>query len=283
MARKVWDGRRLAFSATGKGGGQSLLWVRALDSLEARALPGTENAIFPFWSPDSRFLAFSAGGKLKKIEASGGPPQTLCNSSTNTAVAGYWNRDGVIFFAGGPEGIFRVPQAGGDPVRVTRPDTAHGETVHWYPHILPDGRHYLYLNVFAARENNAIYLGSLDGNQKKRLVGTNYGFSYAPPAENGKSGHLLFLREDTLMAQPLDPGTFELAGDAFPVAERVGISRSYALFTVSPSGALAYRTGGAAGSNQLTWFDRAGKPLATLGAPAQYNNVALSGMGRGPR
>src|SRR5207237_6589287 len=167
-----------------------------------------------------------------------------------------------IFFSGGPGGILRVPQAGGDPVRVTRPDTAHGETAHFFPQILPDGRHYLYLIQFAARENNAIYLGSLDGKQKKRLVGTSYGFSYAPPVENGKSGHLLFLREDTLMAQPLDPGTFELAGDAFPVVERVGIYRSYALFTVSPSGALAYRSGGGTGTKQLTWFDRAGKPLA---------------------
>src|SRR5205085_5968783 len=97
------DGRKLAFTATGKGNGQSLLWVRALDSMEARALPGTEGALFPFWSPDSRFLAFSALGKLKKIEASGGPPQTLCNVPTSTAVAGYWNRDGMIFFGGGPD------------------------------------------------------------------------------------------------------------------------------------------------------------------------------------
>jgi Tol biopolymer transport system component len=270
------DGRKLAFGATGKGGGQSLLWVRALDSLEARALPGTENGIFPFWSPDGRFLAFSASGKLKKIEASGGPPQTVCNVSTNIAAAGYWNRDGVIFFNDGSDGIFRVPQSGGDPVRVTKPDTAHGEVGHFYPHILPDGRHYLYLIGFAARENNAIYLGSLDGKEKKRLVGTSKSFSYAPPAENGKSGHLLFMREDTLIAQPLDSRTFELAGEGFPVAERVGLGRSYAFFTVSPSGALAYRTGGAAGNRQLTWFDRAGKPLATLGAPADYDDVALS-------
>src|SRR5205085_10728960 len=143
-------------------------------------------------------------------------------------------------------------------------------------HILPDGRHYLYLIQFAARENSAIYLSSLDGSQKKRLVGTSDGSSYAPPAENAKSGHLLFLREATLMAQPLDPETFELAGDAFPVAERIGTIRSYALFTVSPNGTLAYRSGGGTGTKQLTWFDRAGKPLAALGAPADYNNVALS-------
>ncbi len=270
------DGRKLAFYANGKGGGQPLLWVRALDSLEARALPGTENGIFPFWSPDSRFLAYLAGGKLKKIDGSGGPPQTLCNVSATGPAPGDWNRDGVIFFSDGTLGIFRVPQAGGDPVRVTRPDAAHSEVGHQFPHILPDGRHFLYLIKFAARENNAIYLGSLDGKEKKRLIGASTSFSYAPPSENAKFGHLLFLREDTLMAQPLDPKTFELAGDAFPVVERVGFSRAYSLFTVSQSGVLAYRTGAFGGTRLLTWFDRAGKPLATLGAPADYNNVALS-------
>jgi len=272
------DGRKLAFIATAKGGGQPLLWVRALDSLEARALPGTDGggSTIPFWSPDSRFLGFWAGGKLKKIEASGGPPQSLCNVATSTSVAGWWNPDGVIFLSNGVEGIFRVPQAGGDPVRVTKPDTAHGETMDWYPQILPDGRHYLYLIWFSARENNAIYLGSPDGKQKKRLVGTSTSFRYVPPSENEKFGHLLFLREDTLMAQPFDTRTFELAGDAFPVAEHVGSGLSYAFFTVSPSGALAWRTGSAGSAHQLTWFDRAGKPQATLGAPADYNNLALS-------
>ena len=156
-------------------------------------MEGTDGASHPFWSPDSRFVGFFSSGKLKKVELGGGLPVTLCRASTGTG--GTWNRDGVIFFGGPGDGIFSVPQAGGDPVRVTKPDTSQGETMHGYPHILPDGRHYLYLIQFAARENNAIYLGSLDGMQKKRLVGTSYGFSYAPPAENTKSGHLLFLRE----------------------------------------------------------------------------------------
>ncbi|MEO8592325.1 MAG: protein kinase [Candidatus Solibacter sp.] len=270
------DGHWLAFNAAAKGG-QSLLWVRALDSLEARALPGTEGVSMHFWSPDSRFLGFWADGKLKKIEASGGPPQSLCKVVTSTAVAGWWNPDGVIFLSNGTEGIFQVPQAGGDPVRVTTPDTAHGEDMHWYPQILPDDRHFLYLILFAARENSAIYLGSLDGKEKKRLIGTTTSFRYLPPSANGESGQLLFLREGTLMAQPFNTRTFELSGDALPGAEHVGSRLSYGFFTVSPSGALAWRTGGDVSDvRQLTWFDRAGKPLGTLGAPAQYNNVALS-------
>jgi len=273
------DGRQLAFLASGKGGLQ--LWVRGLDSLEARPLPGTEGGIFPFWSPDSRLVAFtSADRKLKKIEVSGGPAQTLCSLLDipySRPYAGDWTRDGAIFF-GGPDGIYRVPQAGGQPVRVTQADAAHGELYNAYPQILADGRHFLYLNVFAASENNGIYLGSFDGKVKKRLAATTRGFRYAAPSEDGKPGHLLFLREETLMAQPFDPKTLEVAGDAFPIAERVsGAGPTYAAFTVSGDRALAYYSGGAAaGRRQLTWYDRTGKALAPLGERAAYNNVALS-------
>lgn len=256
------DGRKLAFVA-GKGGGTGSLWVRMLDSLEARALPGTDGAMMSFWSPDSRFLAFWAGGKLKKIEASGGPPQALCNVVTSAAVAGWWSADGVIFFSNAAEGIFRLSQAGGDPVLVTKPDTARGESSYWYPQILPDGRRFLYLILFQEREKSGIYLASLDGKDKKRLVGARTSFRYLPPSGNERSGHLLLLREDTLMAQPLDPRTLEFAGDAFPVAERVGTTRTSTNFAASPAGVLAWRSGVGGLTKLLTWFDRAGKPLST--------------------
>ena len=273
------DGRQLALLASGKGG-SSQLWIRALDSLEARPLPGTENAIFPFWSPDSRFLAFTSGDrKLKKIEVSGGPAQTLCSlfGTGTRPYAGDWTRDGAIFF-GGADGIYRVPQAGGEPVRVSQADTAHGELFHAYPQILPDGRHFLYLNYFAASENSAIYLGSFDGKVKKRLAATTRGFSYAAPSEDRKPGHLLFLRDEALMAQPFDPKALDVAGDAFPIAERVSAAGpTYAEFTVSGSRALAYHSGDAGGGGrQLTWFDRTGRPLGPLGELAAYNDVALS-------
>ena len=127
------DGRKLAFLASDKGNQRPLLWSRALDSLEARELPGTEGALFPFWSPDSRYIAFAASGKLKKIEASGGPAQVLFDVPSALAVSGFWNHDGVIYFNRGPEGIFQVPQAGGEPVRVAEPDTVHGESTLLYP------------------------------------------------------------------------------------------------------------------------------------------------------
>jgi Tol biopolymer transport system component len=269
------DGRRLAYTATAKSG-ETLLWVRGLDSAEARALPGTEGVAFPFWSPDSRFLAFRSGGKLKKIDASGGPAETLCNVST--LIGGYWNRDGTIFYGGNPGGIFRVSQDGGDPVAVTKPDSARGEIGHAYPQILSDGRHYLYLNV-SRRENTGIYLSSLDGKERKRLVSSRRNFSYAPPWEDGGPGHLLFLRDTTLMAQPLDPKSFATTDDPIPVAERVGSlssSLTYASFTISANGVLAYRSGEGSGNLQLTWLDRTGKPLGKLGSPAPYISVALS-------
>jgi Tol biopolymer transport system component len=281
------DGRRLVFSGSAKGGVPQL-FVRALDLLEARPLPETEGGIFPFWSPDGRFVAFtSPDRKLKKIDASGGPAQTLCSMDQSVGIplgipvgvpyAGFWTRDGFIFF-GRPSGIFRVPQAGGEPVLVSPTDTAQGELFRAYPQILPDGRHFLYLNGFKAAENSAIYVGSFDGKVKKRLAAASRGFRYAPPAENDKPGHLLFLREETLMAQPLHPQSWELAGDAFPVAERIAITGpTYSAFTVSENGALAYQPASDVGdARQLTWFDRAGKPLGTLGAPAAYENVALA-------
>jgi WD40 repeat protein len=124
--------------------------------------------------------------------------------------------------------------------------------------------------------NGGIYLGSLDGKEKKRLVATRTSFRYAPPFGSGKFGHLLFLRENTLMAQPLDPKSFELRGDAFPVVEGIGYAQTYAYFTISSNGALAYRSGVGGQDTQLNWFDRAGKPLGALGSRASYNNIALS-------
>jgi Tol biopolymer transport system component len=274
------DGSKLAFLGADPSAKSSrpILWVRSLDSLEARPLPGTEDSFTHFWSPDSHFLAFAdASGALKKIEVSGSPPQTLV-SSRGQIRGGYWDRGGTIYFGTRyGRGIFRVPQTGGEPVLVSKPDSTRQEASFEYPQILPDGRHYLYLAMFSSVLDGAIFLASLDGKEKKRLVTARHNFSYVPPAGTGKPGHLLFLRETTLMAQPLDPNSFEPVGDAFPVAERVGSEINIAFFTVSENGTLAYlpRVAGA-GPYELRWFDRAGKPLDAPGGRASYNNVALA-------
>jgi serine/threonine protein kinase/Tol biopolymer transport system component len=268
------DGRKLVFSVG--AGGRVMLWMRSLDSFEARPLPGTETANFPFWSPDSRFVGFSADGKLKKMDLSGGPPQTLCAVGGNAPTIGAWTPDGFIYFANGREGIFRVPQAGGEPVRITTTNMPAGESFHAYPTTLPDGRNMLMLVTATAQAKSLIYLMSLDGKQKKPLFQTQRSFSYVPPRDNETVGHILLIQQDTLMAQPVDPKTFAAAGDAFPIADHVGNQLSQAFFTASVTGALAYRGGGNMGATQLTWMDRTGKVLSNLGSTADYGPVALS-------
>ncbi len=268
------DGRKLVFSAL--AGGRLMLWMRSLDSFESTPLPGTESALYPFWSPDSRFLGFSSEGKLKKIDLSGGPPQILCAVGANASTVGGWTRDGYIYFGNGREGLFRVPQAGGEPVRITTTNASAGETFHGYPTPLPDGKQMLMLVVSAAPEKSLIYLMSLDGKQKKPLFQTQRGFSYVPPRGHQTVGHILLIRQTALIAQPVDPKTFDPAGDAFPVADPIGNQLSQAFFTASPTGALAYRGPGNMGASQLTWMDRSGKVLSNLGSPSDYGAVALS-------
>jgi len=273
------DGRRLAFIALGAAG-QSMLWVRPLDSVAAQALPGTEGAAFlPFWSPDSRYLGFLVQGKLKKIEATGGPPQTLCDFP-GTLIGGSWSRDGVIIFGAPDSGLYRVPQAGGVPTKLTTLEASWGELGHLRPWFLPDGQHFLYINRTTRAEDQAIYLATLDGSSRKRLVDAKQAGVYAPPEPGSENGHLLFLREGILMAQSLDSRRFELVGEPFPVAELVGSTLALGYFSVSANGMLAYRSGASGSGRQLVWFDREGKPQGTLGPPATYNDLAISPDGK---
>jgi hypothetical protein len=257
------DGRKLAFITF--AGGRSMLWVRSLESLTAQALPGTEGAGFlPFWSPDSRFIGFFVQSKLKKVDASGGPPQTLCEIAGNALIGGSWSSDGVIVFGYNAGGLYRVSQAGGVPTKVTTSDQSRGELGHLRPWFLPDGRHFLYVTRGG---QPAIYLGSLDGTASKRLVTASQAGAYAPPLSGSEHGHLLFLREGTLMAQPMNPRSLELAGEPFPLAEQVGSSLAMGFFSVSANGVLSYRSGTSGGISQLAWFDREGKLLGSVNAP----------------
>ena len=264
------DGARIVFVAGGPDG-KRLLWVRPLDSLTAQPLAGTDGAAAPFWSPDSRFIGFFSGGKLKKIDSTGGPAQTLCDAPQGAG--GAWSRDNVIVFAPNYEdALYRVPAAGGAPARVTVLDASRKETAHVRPQFLPDGRHFIYLTTSAQRENRGIYVGSLDSKETKLLVNTYQGAAYAPP------GYLLFMRERTLMAQGLDADRLELKGEPFPVAEQVDLlpaETRLAFFSVSQTGVLVYRSGRNR-SFQLTWFDRSGKQIGTVGPPGPYFNPSLS-------
>jgi serine/threonine protein kinase len=262
------DGRLLAFEATDPSG-KSLLWVRPLNSLAAWPLPGSDRAGDPFWSADSRFVGFFAGGKLKKIELSGGSAQTLCD--VPAGLGGTWNRDGVILFAANFYGpLYRVPAAGGEPSAVTALDPSRRENAHLFPQFLPDGRHFLYLARSAQKQHTGIYLGSLDSKDTRRLVSTESNAAYTPP------GYLLFVREGTLMVQPFSAKTFQLEGEPSPVAPQVAQYLDYRAFSASQNGVLAYRSDVQVKNTQLVWVDRAGKRLGPVGPPGYYRMPRLS-------
>jgi Tol biopolymer transport system component len=264
------DGRRIAFEAPGPDG-RNLLWVRSLDALDARPFPGSEGiSPGPFWSPDSRFLAFGVNGfpgRLKKVDASGGPPQTLCEY-TGGFREGAWSAEGVILFGAASSGLLRVSEAGGRPSQVTKIDASRQEIQHAGPSFLPDGRHFLYHRASRVPENRGIYLGSLDATPENQSVtpvlATDSDPVYVPSSDSG-DGLLLFLREGSLMAQRFD-GRSQLTGDAVPIAEAVGNTGSYGWFSASSTGSLAFRSGSAnAATTDLLWFDRQGKRIGQIG------------------
>ena len=268
------DGRLLAFVASRDDGIRSL-WLRPLDSVAARVIAGTEGAIHPFWSPDSRALGFFAQKKLKKIEVSGGPPKVL--SDAPFPLGGTWNRDGVIVFAPNyTDPLYQVPAAGGNATPVTTVDRAAKET-HLWPHFLPDGRHFLYMGwntpgTPRTPGTSAIHVGSLEGKHDKSHFGIagNSSVAYAP------SGHLLFERDQTLFAQPFDAEHLQVSGEAVAVAEGVTKSGfSYASFSVTET-SLAYWGGVAMSNSQLIWFNREGKSLGGGGRTSYYTDPWLS-------
>jgi serine/threonine protein kinase len=280
------DGRRLAFWSAGSDG-VTRIWIRPLESTEARPLAGTESvfgsvAPTPFWSSDSRFLAFYSDGKLKKIEVFGGPAQTVCNFPS-TVVGGSWNTDGVIVFGTiGP--IMRVSAAGGVPVPVTTLDSARSEIRHLLPVFLPDGRHFLYLRMSSAAENSGIYMGSLDAppaqQSAKVLAATTIGPAYFHSPQSS-FGQMLFLRDGTLLAQRFNERRSELEGEPVVVADQVGSLINGGFFSGSSSGVLVYRRGSATFRNlRLTWMDLQGKPAGTVWEPAPYASPALAPDGR---
>ena len=263
------DGRRLVFSAVGEDGKRSI-WMRPVDSLSAQKLPGTEDASQPFWSPDSNLIGFFAGGKLKKMEASGGPAQILAEAPANRG--GTWSRDGVIVFAPNiGDVLYRVSALGGPVTAITTLDASKSQVGHNWPYFLPDGRHFIYLARSSQRENSAIYVGSVESKEAKVLLNSEASAAYAPP------GYLLFLRGRALMAQPFNADKLQLAGDPLPIVDQIGYSATTArtLFSVSSTGVLAYRPN-VPSNTQLVAYDRAGKQLEKVGNEGDFLGISLS-------
>jgi Tol biopolymer transport system component/predicted Ser/Thr protein kinase len=271
------DGRRLAFSARGPDG-KIRLHIRSLDASEAIALAGTEDVQYPFWSPDSRSVGFFAGAKLKAIEAEGGPPVTLCATETDPK-GGSWSGGGIIVFArGSASTLWKVPAGGGEPVEVTRFDPKRGDNSHRHPRFLPDGKHFLYLARLAngTAEGQGVVVASLDGGPEKVLM-------RSPAAAEFASGHLLFLRDRTLMARAFDPRRLEFTANAFPLAENVSflsLASATGIFTASQNGTLLYQTSLGLAASRLQWLGRDGSPHGFLGDPADYVEISITPDGK---
>jgi Tol biopolymer transport system component len=272
------DGRHLAFTAA--TGGNVQLWVRALDSTEARPLAGTQGAIYPFWSPDSRFIAFFADGRLKKIEFTGGPVITLCEAP-RTVTGGAWSRAGVILFGQTLVGLSQVSATGGEVTQVTTQDRSRQETSHRYPTFLPDDHHFLYAINSGQKETRGVYLGSLDGTVKRRLLDefTVIKYMAADPGDSADGGWLIFGRDGALLARPFDTRRIEFTGEPFSLSNKVGtdlVNTNYFTFSVSDNGVLVFDPSLKRQRHPYRWVDRRGQPINSLDAPAGIRQHWLS-------
>ena len=263
------DGRRIAFTAVTEG--TNHIWLYSLDAPEPVRVPGTEGARFPFWSPDSRHLGFFSDGKLKRIEASGGTPEILCDA--NNGFGGTWNSAGVILFAPAQQsiGLQQVSDGGGVPTPVTNLDGARLETRHTFPRFLPDGRHFVFLVRSAQPENIGIKLGSLDQPQTSFLLRSDTN------AEYSTAGYLIFMRGEKILAQRFDAEARSLRGDPVTLVEQGNhiLSADFSPLSVCEDKWLIYQSAGNP-NTQLVWFDRNGKQLSLVGAPGYYRWLNLS-------
>jgi len=268
------DGHYIVFSANGANGTQ--LYLRALDSLTSQPLSGTEGAMFPFWSPDSRSIAFFTSEKLKRMEVGGGQPINICDSTLGRG--GSWGADGTIVAAiSYNTGISRVPASGGTPTAITKPDNVI-YTSHRWPWLLPDGKHFLYTAInhsLPTSPEAGVFYASLDGKEDRLLFHSLSSAIYA-------AGHLLWMRDNTLVAQPFDAESGKLTGEPEPLSENVDYDAGLWRANVSASrnGMMVYASGTATGTQQLTWFDRNGKQLGTVGERSAFFDLDLSPDGK---
>jgi len=267
------DGRKLAFTAVSHG--KLMLWVRLLDSLEAKPLAGTENASYPFWSPDNESIGFFAlPRKLKIIPVVGGPAQDVADVVLGRGAT--WSPEGVIVFCPRPVGpLYQVSATGGTPKPVSSLDNARAEISHGFPQFLPDGRHFLYFAASSRPGESSIRVGSLDSNTSKVLLSAETSAEYAP-ALRGHPAYLLLVDHGALMAQPFDLGRLQMNGERTVVVEQVHYHRwQKASISVSSNGVLLYQAGSAE-NQQFAWVDRKGKLLATVGPRNDYGSFSLS-------
>ena len=263
------DGKNIVFS--GRADGKNQLLVRSMEKLTPQPIPSTEGATFPFWSPDSRSIAFFADGKLKRIDIAGGAALSICDAPAGRG--GSWSANGTIVFSPQfTDALFQVPATGGNPTAVTK--LSDKFTTHRWPWFLPDGQHFLYLaanHAATGNANTAVVWASLDGKDNKVLFASPSNAIYA-------SGHMVYVRENTLMAQPFDGSSGKFNGEAAALSGDVQIDGTVwrGTFSASETGTLIYQPGSAGAGTRLTWFDRTGKQLGSLAGPDSYALMELS-------
>jgi Tol biopolymer transport system component len=271
------DGRWIAFAPQGANG-RSLLHVRALGSASSRAVPNTDGAYFPFWSPDSRRIAFFANRELKVLDVAQTGVRTICGVSGLTGSAGAWGQDDVLVFSvAGRLPLYEVKASGGEPKPLTKLDAGRKEATHQFPRFLPDGKRYTFLaRLSESQDQGTLVLGEVGSQDVRYLTEATSGAEYSPP------GYLLFARGQRLFAQRVEERSMELSGAAETLPEiELPASGVWAglYFSTSRAGNLSYREA-AESRIVLSWFDRAGKRLSTLGEAAHYSNPALSPDGK---
>jgi eukaryotic-like serine/threonine-protein kinase len=268
------DGRTLAYVAPIGSGETTALWVRPLDEAEPRSLSGTQGAESPFWSPDGQSIALAAAGRLQAISAGGGPPRTICPILL-AFFGGSWNADGTILFSQGVTGsnaIVRVSANGGEPTPVAQPDDSQGQTGVYFPQFLPDGRHFIYIVARSDVADRMVYARSLDGGAPVPVVRSVGSAAVIP-------GFLLYVRDESLVAQRFDSERLALSGEPMRLAATVMVGRGPGRsgFTVSPNGVLAFRASGLGEPlSQLVWLDRKGRVIGSVGETLPYNQIRLS-------
>ena len=273
------DGQMIALVAGAESSDPPSLYIRRTGALAFNRLGGTEDAGQPFWSPDSRYIAFVAGGRLKKVSATGGAPKDLSEAAGFSG--GTWSADGTILF-GGKKGLQRVSAEGGKPTPVTT--LAGKESGHFWPCFLPDGRNFLYLAWSAEASSRAVMAGSLDSKDKTKLMDAESNAVYAAP------GHVVFHREASLFAQPFDAKNRTLSGEPVHLADEVysNPANGRGSFDVSQDGALIYFQGSGAPAgraqtqtaNSFGWFDRTGNAVADAVDPGPNGDMNLSPDGK---
>jgi serine/threonine protein kinase len=266
------DGQYLAFRAADSTGIYKI-WIRPLNSLDAYPLAGTERADRPFWSPDSRYLAFFVDERqLKKVLVSGGLPQLVCEFN---GLDGCWGNNGAILFDyawGDP--IMQVPAAGGLPTAVTTVNREQEEQFHSWPWFLPDGNHFIYL-VSKPQSGDILKVGSLDGRIDKGLFSTDSRAEYCEP------GYILFCIKGELVARKFDPANMKAVGEPVTIAENIVSKGSYLYhFGASDNGTLVYLRGTGVYTRRIITVDRTGREIDTIGEPARYGSLALSPDGK---